>query len=551
MLEKLWQYCISNKQQVILPFFFSALFIVPFFMTGGAMYGDDLYFHLNRMLTFESIFKSPVNFNYFYGVGQGVNYFYPWLTFYPYYILYHITKNLYASWLLYLYGLNLLTYVIGYKCTRNLTNNSSAGHIFAVLYLFSGYRLINIAVRFTVGEMIAMTFIPLAFYGFYHVLKGNYAKWYWLSIGITLIVYSHILSVLMTGEVFAVIFLIFFWFTDEKLERITSLMLAVLAMIAMSAFQLFTMLQQVLSNELAFPGRIRLDDTTFSVRVLIINSLKNNLTSYVFGLSVLLLFVFLLFKLTKFSKEDIGIFVLSLLLMFWETKWCNWTDNINGLIASIQFVWRLNAYITLFIVYLGAKYLAKMRLNKRGFMVLVTVTVLISGVSQYRCYEQRWDNAADASTELSSRTSLDETLNISDTIDYTNKSLNEDDAFQDRENKAQHKVFLEETQEEVDATISHSATFATVTLDNDNSKSQAYELPFYKYSGQVVTVDGEEEETAVSDQGSTTVWLPSGRHTIVISYHYTVLSKISAFFSFLSILAMSCLTIFIILHRLF
>lgn len=45
--------------------------------------GIDMYFHMSRLEGLQNVFTNPINFQTYNGVGSGVNYFYPWLTYYP------------------------------------------------------------------------------------------------------------------------------------------------------------------------------------------------------------------------------------------------------------------------------------------------------------------------------------------------------------------------------------------------------------------------------------------------------------------------------------
>nr|WP_019314706.1 hypothetical protein [Streptococcus mutans] len=70
---------LPNKIQIIIiALSVSLIYILPLLtISNGVLNGDDLHFHIDRMLGLSSIWKSPVNFRTFYKVGQGVNYFYP------------------------------------------------------------------------------------------------------------------------------------------------------------------------------------------------------------------------------------------------------------------------------------------------------------------------------------------------------------------------------------------------------------------------------------------------------------------------------------------
>lgn len=174
----------------------SIVFIIPFLLTKGALVGDDLSFHLNRMLSLENVWESPINFKYFYGIGSSVNLFYPFLTYYPFYIFYKFTGSIYWGFILFQILIANLTFIISYYSAYTIFNrgfrNSNNSHfyslIFAILYTFSNYRLDNIINRFATGEYLAQTFIPLVFMGLYCLLiyETSNKLYYFIPIGISL-----------------------------------------------------------------------------------------------------------------------------------------------------------------------------------------------------------------------------------------------------------------------------------------------------------------------------------------------------------------------------
>ncbi len=59
----------------------------------------DIAFHFARVKGLSSIFSGPINFTTFNHYGSGVNYFYPYLTFFPAVIFYWISNNLIVSYI--------------------------------------------------------------------------------------------------------------------------------------------------------------------------------------------------------------------------------------------------------------------------------------------------------------------------------------------------------------------------------------------------------------------------------------------------------------------
>lgn len=145
----------SNRLKVfIIALVVSLLYIIPFLTSNGALYGDDLHFHIDRMLGLATIKESPVNFKSFYKVGQGINFFYPYLTYYPYYLLYKHTNSLYAGWMIYIYLLTIVTYLISYySCEEVPTILSDSGA--TTIHFPAGQHKVKITYEYTPMAKVA------------------------------------------------------------------------------------------------------------------------------------------------------------------------------------------------------------------------------------------------------------------------------------------------------------------------------------------------------------------------------------------------------------
>ena len=73
--------------------------ILPMFFFRDKLYGDDIVFHINRLLSLDTVWKSPINFTTNGGTGQLINTFYPWLTYYPIFIIYKLTQSVFVAWM--------------------------------------------------------------------------------------------------------------------------------------------------------------------------------------------------------------------------------------------------------------------------------------------------------------------------------------------------------------------------------------------------------------------------------------------------------------------
>ncbi len=106
------------------------------------------------------------------------------------------------------------------------------------LWVFGTYRLTNIYVRGALGTVLATTFLPLAFYGLHSVLVDKKHKaWLALALGMSGLLCSHVLSVLLTSFCL-LLYALFHFATLCKKETWIALIKAVLLTLGLCAFWL-------------------------------------------------------------------------------------------------------------------------------------------------------------------------------------------------------------------------------------------------------------------------------------------------------------------------
>lgn len=119
-----------NKKVVILSglIIVSSIYSFIFFKNTQSIYTTgDLSFHLSRIKGLSTIFTSPINYETFNYTGYGVNYFYPFLTFFPAVMLYWMTKNLIVSYIIYVWLLNLCTTLVAYHYGERFLKQKKSG----------------------------------------------------------------------------------------------------------------------------------------------------------------------------------------------------------------------------------------------------------------------------------------------------------------------------------------------------------------------------------------------------------------------------------------
>ena len=532
----------TRKRVLLCSLLLSLLYVIPIAVFNKGLNGADLSFHLNRLLGMEGIYASPINFKAFYGIGLGVNYFYPFLTYYPFFILYRLSHSVFLGYYIYQYLLTIITFLIAYYSVSNImvienkeNKKDFASLLFATLYTFSLYRLDNIVIRFATGEFIAYAVIPLVFYGLFVILKGDYRKWYILSIGMSLVAYSHLISLLLTALLVGFIFIISFVFLNSKKERLLSFIVATLSTISIFAFQLVLMGEQSLSNAIVKPQGVNLNTTGHCLKDLLLNlNFDNNYTLP--GFLIIVCLIISIIGIFKLQKYDVFIFVLTLILIFLESPLVHWPENSEHIVSSIQFIWRLNTFITLFTAYLASKVFVSLSLRKE---YLIGVLIGVIGLTTFFTVSQAQKTIEGPQTTFNNMPK-EELLPVVINGDYhatdymlsTNGSISDYDAFQ---RKLRHEVINLEDNQIVETKILFNSLKTKLIIDSD--KKLTVSLPFYAYKGLSVDLDRHSTSFSKAPDAGIEVVIPKGKHEIEVSYSYTILAKCFFLVSLVSTLA--------------
>lgn len=170
--------------------------------------GDDLCYHLARLEGLKDGIldgQIPVNIlpdglkNHGY-----LNAMYPYLFLYIGAFLRICRVSLALSYKVLIFLANLGAAVSAYVAVRSMIKSRRSVILAVVLYTLMPYRFTNIFSRGDLGETLALVFWPLVIAGLYHVILGDRRRWYYLVIGFSGALQSHILSAVFVA-VFCVI----------------------------------------------------------------------------------------------------------------------------------------------------------------------------------------------------------------------------------------------------------------------------------------------------------------------------------------------------------
>lgn len=170
----------------------------------GMLDGHDLFFHLNRI---EGIaaglrageFPVRIHSTTILGYGYAAPEFYPELFLYFPALLRVLGASLTTCVSVFQMAVNLAAAGTAYACARRLFGSRRIALGAGVLYALSVDRVVNLYIRGSLGESVAMVFFPVVIMALVDVLIGDERRWPLLALGAVGIFMSHLLSTLFTA----------------------------------------------------------------------------------------------------------------------------------------------------------------------------------------------------------------------------------------------------------------------------------------------------------------------------------------------------------------
>lgn len=525
----------------------SAFFVAPFWHRNIIYFGDDLPYHIMRITEMAANLRSGHLFTWIYTntqqfgrIGFPLNLFYPWITTFPFAILFNIFHNpvhaIYFGFMLYAF----LAFVIMYLASYKFSQSRLVAYVSSVLYVFSNYFAINTYTRFDIGEFVSMVFLPIAFYGFYAVLAGNYRDWKYLSIGLSLIMLSHVLTTWICINAFVLLTLILWWFVNDKKKRLLSLAKSIGLFILCTAVFVFPFLEQELYQAFELPTQYDFGKTAGSLSDTLMQSLNNNMLNYVdknsynIGLSMLVIFFVGIFVYRKLSVKVKGVFLVGAITFICSTSVFPWFLMNHSPLKPIQYPTRLFTISTLCLALVGG-YLFKIYIGNQRRLVKYSVILLAILTVQ--------------AVWLSSVNRFENSANSYRIWHYTPEN---------RESGIWGPMYIEQYtpqrgQKYLKGVVKHQARLDghTVSLKNKQvisrpnaieyvlpkmkDKSQNVDLPMFSYRNiQAFASDGQHLQSWVSARGTVEVKLPNHNNRVVLKYVPSIIDIFSIAISLLT-----------------
>lgn len=499
------------------------------------LHNDDGTFHLARALSLENITSSPINFEYFNHNGNPANIFYPWLTLFPLFIIMKLTNNIVLSYYIFWFLITFITLEITFWVSRKITQNKNISLLISITYTLSLTRMESIYWRMAVGEALSMTFLPIVLYGIYSIFyKANKKNnWFYLALGMTLIAYTHMLSLLFATLLVAIFFVINLLKRKINKIKFINLIKATVFSLLMTLGFFLPMIQMSVRVGVKSPMIYNLTETSLSLDHIFNSSLNNNFSSTLApGIIILTLLLICLFsykKIKDYFYKDCLFIAMFLLIM--TSNLFPWS-LLQNILYQIQFPWRLFTIITLLVAIVSGSLIIATTNNKKSQLAIVIMTSIIAiGLNYSTILKAQYTINNDFVTNqiLADELAGDYFNGVDD---YTPKSA--DNSFNDREKIKAHLIKIGDQWIEPKATKISDNTI-TFTINNEHNQKTAI-LPVYAYPGEKVTLNNKDIEYDTAYNGATKVKLKEGINNYTISYKYTTLAIISKMISLIAMI---------------
>jgi len=510
-----------------------------YYPNDGIIRGHDTPFHLKR---FKAISEALNNGSFpFYidtetlnGYGYGANLFYPDIMLVPFAPLIKYI-GIVNSYIVLMFFSFLFCALLSYISLEKVFKNYKIGILFSLLYTFSLYRLTDFAERNALGELLALSFIPIVFWGLYEILFGDYKKkWYIIGIGFTCIALTHLLSVLILSIIVALFLVIYYKKLYKEPNRLLYLVYSGILTILFSIFFLLPMYEQMHSNIFYYESKplvTNILERAIPLRT-IIQGMFAGMTnaehvSSNIGMTIVMPLACRIF-IKKNNNAVIGFADISVLIGFVllvaGSNLFPWQYFPFNKLTIIQFPWRL-VYISTFLFSLSCSiYLGWLLLNGYRFLVLSTAIIacLFVLIKTNGGIFQRYKDLVIAGVAPDMQTY--------DVIgaEYIPARIPSLEYIKERGNTT---IELSKDAEINDFGREKGIMTFNINTDIENKAI----LPLLYYKGYKATLNGEEIPLEQSDKGLVEITVPRSGN-IRVWYEGTVLQRISLFISVSSLL---------------
>lgn len=401
---------VSRKKQVIFLFLALGVLLAYFpYLTDYYSLGADTGFHLSRIArlaeTLEQNLNLPIRIQsgWLYGHGYAVSMFYGDLFLLLPAGLLLSGFSLMSAYKIFVLLLLAVTAGISYHCFYRCIKSEYAALFGSLTYLLTPYYLYTLYSRGAMGEMLAMVFLPLVFCGVYllyteDVKALNYKKHKWyLILGVSAVLESHLISTEMIITLMAVICIIF-WKRTFRKETFLQLLEATVIVLLINMWFWLPMLYMLATDRYHLQTIV---STAVQERGLLLAcffQLLPNKGSAQTGLyccepiqvgaGVMLLLLIYVIRWLAFKKGERNCSVMAgfgILMLFMSTQYLPWDSVmklpvIGAVVASLQFPTRWLVMANVFLGMFAGFFLLHVQEQGGKFLRMAVGVAAVIGV---------------------------------------------------------------------------------------------------------------------------------------------------------------------------
>lgn len=201
----------------------------------GLYWGHDLNYHLYRIAGLAEGIKSgqlPVRISYAQLNGMGYLdplYYGDLLLYFPA-LLVAFGLTVSRAYRVFVIAVNCLTCVSSYVFAKRFSRSRLTGLAVSAVWTLAPYRLVDVYLRAAVGEYLGLLFIPVILYGLWCAFSSSgrvttrIHPALWLTVGMSGIVLSHVLSVVLAVIGLIGVFILLLIIGDRRKEGLLCLL---------------------------------------------------------------------------------------------------------------------------------------------------------------------------------------------------------------------------------------------------------------------------------------------------------------------------------------
>lgn len=512
-----------NLSFILIGIIYTLIFMHNFMSVSGTY---DITFHLSRIKGLASIFQSPINFKTFSSFGEGVNLFYPYLTLLPAALIYKLTNNLILSYIFFMFIINITTLFISFYCGQGFFRRNTSSYLFAIIYLFMLYRTTDLFFRSALAEGISFTFLPIILLSVYQILFRRKYNWQLLTIGMSLIIYTHILSALMSCGLIVLLILICF-FLKVKLDLrmiIITFLKAMISTILITAAFLVPMVQEFMNQRINRPHVVLLDPQALDVGKTFMEALNNNIAYFGIGMLGLISLLAPLFIKHKSLKVKV-VWGLAAFLFYFSTDLFPWKLFQNTIVNIIQFPWRFLSLQAFFAAVLLALLFDERQtdfISPRPIIAMVGCLFILTGASSINLRQYLPNDPLYVTVNKDNIESVILRPVREYDFDYAPYKV-----LSIKEKQTNHLFKLNRKWQKHTFHTTNAQFMTTVST----KKKMEVTLPVFRYKGSLAKINNRLVSVHADQHGLVQLRLSPGKNNITVGYQYTILAKIAIFIS--------------------